>query len=66
VEMMDERLTSWEARQALSATNPAPRRRNRSPRTAGSKRKTPLDEIAAAIILQDYLDQSHERAGSQV
>jgi len=56
VEMMDERLSSWEAQQALTAESPSRRKKT-------SGRNAPLDDIAAAIILRDYLDKA--RAGSR-
>ncbi len=65
VEMMDERLSSWEAQQTVSkikAGKHAPR--GPSGHSAANK-KTPLDEIAAAIILHDYLDQERARSGSR-
>jgi putative Holliday junction resolvase len=56
VEMMDERLSSWEARQTLANMNSRKRSR-RSPSVAvQTARKAPLDDIAAAVILRDYLD----------
>jgi putative Holliday junction resolvase len=45
VVVQDERLSSWEADQLLAATEPDWR-----------KRKPLLDAMAAAIILQNYLD----------
>jgi len=48
VELVDERLTSWEAEQALAETAARkPRSRNR--------KQHKLDEVAAAVILRDYL-----------
>jgi len=65
VEMMDERLSSWEAEQALAATKPtAPARRGR-PQHSRSRRKAPLDDVAAAIILRDYLDRARSQAGAR-
>jgi len=62
VEMMDERLSSWEAKQTISATNSRPRVRGAdSGRAAG--RKVPLDDVAAAIILRDYLAQARRPTG---
>jgi putative Holliday junction resolvase len=46
VELRDERLTSWEARQTVAET----RSRRRS-------EQGPLDDVAAAILLRDYLEQ---------
>jgi putative holliday junction resolvase len=61
VEMMDERLSSWEARQALTAESSS--RRKKTSGRNGAGQKAPLDDIAAAIILRDYLDKA--RAGSR-
>ena len=65
VEMMDERLSSWEAHQTMAAMSPGKRPRRGSSRNAESKSETPLDEIAAAIILRDYLDRARMRSGSR-
>ena len=43
--LQDERLTSVEAEEYLNQTN-----------TRGKKRKEVLDQVAACIILQSYLD----------
>src|ERR1700688_351877 len=52
VEMMDERLSSWEAHETLaSMVSGKGARRDSSGRT-DTKKKTPLDDIAAAIILR--------------
>jgi putative Holliday junction resolvase len=63
VEVMDERLSSWEAKQTHLAKNSRPRTRRGSPDRGESARKTPLDDVAAAIILRDYLDRTRPRAG---
>jgi putative Holliday junction resolvase len=57
VEMMDERLSSWEARQTISDMESQPRARRKS--SGAGNRKVPLDDVAAAIILRDYLDRTH-------
>ena len=90
VEMMDERLTSWEAKQTVAtlfqrapsgartrfhrppypASEPeskdhARKRRTRRP-TLGAvpgERKMPIDDVAAALILRDYLDRVKSRTG---
>jgi len=49
VELVDERLTSWEAEQAVLARKPS-----------SSRRQQPLDAIAAAILLRDYLRRARE------
>jgi len=53
-ELADERLTSWEAKQLLSHA------KSRRPRNA------PIDDLAAAMILRDYLDanRNHGRAAA--
>jgi putative Holliday junction resolvase len=63
VEMMDERLSSWEARQTVSEMESRPRARRISSGRAESNRMAPLDNVAAAIILRDYLDQATRAAG---
>jgi putative Holliday junction resolvase len=65
VELMDERLSSWEAKQTISASeSQRPVRRGSQGRIEG-KRKTPLDDVAAAIILRDYLERARTQAGSR-
>lgn len=65
VEMMDERLTSWEARQTISNIGSGKRERRGSSGRSGANKKTPLDDIAAAIMLRDYLDRTRARTGSR-
>jgi putative Holliday junction resolvase len=65
VEMMDERLSSWEARETLSAQNSNKRARRDSSGRSETRKKTPIDDIAASIILQDYLDRARVRTGSR-
>ncbi len=50
VELVDERLSSWEAEQVLAASKIAPR-----------NRATKLDQVAAAVILRDFLARERER-----
>lgn len=64
VEMVDERLSSWEAQKTVSQMNSNKRPRRSSDRGESSK-KTPIDDIAAAIILRDYLDRARTRPGSR-
>jgi putative Holliday junction resolvase len=54
VELVDERLTSWEAEQTLAETKSSARRRRR-----------PLDAVAAAILLRDYLERIRSLAGGR-
>lgn len=68
VEMMDERLSSWEAKQTVSTTSTMKsrtRQRRASSSQAGRPQKAPLDDVAAAIILRDYLNRAHPRAGTR-
>ncbi len=65
VETMDERLSSWEAHETLSAQNSNERARRDSSGRSETRKRTPLDDIAAAIILQDYLDRARVRTGSR-
>jgi putative Holliday junction resolvase len=51
VELVDERLTSWEAAQTVAETRPSARRK-----------REPLDDVAAAILLREYLEQTRGRA----
>jgi RNase H-fold protein (predicted Holliday junction resolvase) len=59
---MDERLSSWEAKQIISETNSRPRARRTDARRAAS-RKVSVDDVAAAVILRDYLAQARRLAG---
>jgi putative Holliday junction resolvase len=65
VEMMDERLSTWEANETLSKLGSSTSRRRRSSTRSENKKQTPLDDIAAAIILRDYLDRTRARTGSR-
>jgi putative holliday junction resolvase len=51
VELVDERLTTWEAQQTMSETK-SPSRRKRAH----------LDDLAAAVLLRDYLERGRESA----
>jgi len=65
VEMMDERLSSWEAKQAIAATESTePARRGRA-KHSRSRRKAPLDDVAAAVILRDYLNRARSQAAAR-
>lgn len=50
-ELVDERLTSWEAQQMLVTSAPSRR-----------KRRAEIDPLAAAILLRDYLDSMQASA----
>jgi putative Holliday junction resolvase len=55
VELVDERLSSWEAEQALSESGLATSR-------SRERRRHKLDEVAAAVILRDYLQTKRTSA----
>ena len=55
VELVDERLTSWEAQQTLAETTAE------NPRSESRKQRR-LDEVAAAVILRDYLNHVRRTA----
>lgn len=63
VEMMDERLTSWEAHETFAGTPNSSRGSQNSTGRARKNQQAPLDEIAAAIILRDYLAQARVQRG---
>ena len=63
VEMVDERLTSWEAGHFLKKPDSLPRP-GRAPAST-RKRKTTLDDLAAAVILRDYLDRERAEIGTR-
>ena len=54
VELRDERLTSWEAQQTVTEIR------------SGRPKEGPFDDVAAAILLRDYLGErpDHGRSGS--
>jgi RNase H-fold protein (predicted Holliday junction resolvase) len=52
---MDERLSSWEAHQTLAGMISSNRARRVSPGRSETMKQAPVDDIAAAIILRDYL-----------
>jgi putative Holliday junction resolvase len=49
VELLDERLTSWEARQVVGEIGPS-----------GRKRES-IDDVAAALLLREYLERNAQR-----
>ena len=50
VEMMDERLSSWEAQETTAAT-----------KTKRNKKAAGVDAVAAAVILRDFLEREQIR-----
>lgn len=65
VEMMDERLTSWEAERLLEETQGRFMHEEKSA-GARNKKKAPLkvtvDSVAAAVILKQYLERQEQPA----
>jgi putative Holliday junction resolvase len=53
VELVDERLTTWEAEQTANR-----------PKSPSRRRQGPIDHIAAAILLRDYLEHKQSRVRS--
>jgi len=54
-ELLDERLTSWEAERIVAETQSSRRRQRK-----------PLDDVAAAVLLRDYLQRkSHGPSAAQ-
>ena len=64
VEMIDERLSSWEARATVAAEASAKRGARRISAAAAPTRKPPVDDVAAAVILRDYLNLFHAEPGA--
>jgi putative holliday junction resolvase len=50
VDLLDERLSSWEAEQVVSASGPRKR--------ASLRKSKTRDDLAAAVILRDYLSRT--------
>jgi len=65
VELTDERLSSWEAGRTLAARKSRTRTSRAAAGQSAHTRKTPLDDVAAAIILRDYLDRTNPRPGTR-
>jgi RNase H-fold protein (predicted Holliday junction resolvase) len=55
VELVDERLSSWAAEQALGEKGMGKSR-------SRERRRHKLDEVAAAVILRDYLQHGRRSA----
>jgi len=59
VEMVDERLTSWEAERLLEERQGRTIHTPPSKKHKKEKEKLGVDAIAAALILKEYLDRRH-------
>lgn len=64
VEMVDERLSSWEAQETIALRDSGKRSRSAAGRNE-SKKANAIDDVAAAIILRDYLDRARTRSGAR-
>lgn len=53
IEMVDERLTSWQARETLSETG-----------NSTLAKRGAVDDVAAAVLLRDYLEHRREAVSS--
>ena len=65
VEMMDERLSSWEAEQTLRANKSTASSHRGGKQQQGGNRRATFDDVAAAVILRDYLNRVRPQAGTQ-
>ena len=65
VEMMDERLSSWEAEQTVQANKSTAASHRGGKRHAAGNRRATFDDVAAAVILRDYLSRARAQAGIQ-
>src|SRR6266478_3856904 len=64
VEMVDERLSFWEAEQTVRANKSmVSSHRGRKP-GAGRKQETSIDDVAAAVVLRDYLARARPQIGT--
>jgi putative Holliday junction resolvase len=54
VELVDERLTSWEAEQTVAETGA---RRSQRSGARGRRRSEAIDDVAAAVLLREYLNR---------
>jgi putative Holliday junction resolvase len=63
VRFWDEALTSWEAQEILSRRRPGRRPGGTAARRMRQRRDGELDRVAAALILQDYLDAARRERG---
>jgi putative holliday junction resolvase len=65
VEMVDERLTSWEAERLLEETQGRSIHEGKSARTRKKNEldsKVTVDSVAAAVILKEYLERQEQPA----
>lgn len=63
VELVDERLSSWEAEQILAGGEEVSSKQGAiGSRRPGRQRAEEVDQVAAAVILRDYLERTRQRS----
>ena len=65
VALVDERLSSWEARRTISSQDSGKSSLRGSQARIQNRQKVPLDDVAAAIFLRDYLELLRGKTGEQ-
>lgn len=65
VELVDERLTSWEAERLLEQEFGRAFRDETAKRKGAKAEKFSIDAVAAAVILREYLEKSAASAGER-
>jgi len=65
VQMVDERLSSWEAKRTVASRAPQKPALRGSQARIENRNKVHLDDVAAAIFLRDYLELVRGKAGEQ-
>jgi len=65
VEMVDERLSSWEAKQTVWANRSTGSSHRGRKLGVGRKHQTSLDDVAAAVVLRDYLARTRPEIGTR-
>ena len=63
VDMVDERLTSWEAERLLEEQSGRVLHDTKHPKKAASAGRGSVDAVAAAVILKEYLETHHGTKG---
>ena len=63
VDMLDERLTSWEAERLLEEQSGRALHEAKSHGKGARPTRASVDAVAAAVILKEYLDQLHATKG---
>ena len=65
VEMMDERLSSWEAKQIVGMNRSIVSSHRPRKQHTGHRQHLSFDDVAAAVILRSYLDRARTQAGTR-